>query len=277
MKSTQAICMLVLISSAVAGFSQKPRLMISDSLRSRADELPVKFKAISVSVVKLKFGEYSVGQTKMGWEKSTEKSKIFSRGVESSSSQMFSFELLGPMTDVAQVNAVTKVETKTLREWVYFSYTRNNFQFESSEDEELLLQANSFTALLTINKDTTDIWTLIMTSFMGSKVNDQYKRVAILTNGIRKIDIVPVTSNENGEDKRMMPACGYEFRENEKALAALQFYGGGMFGDNKNIIWLPREEDPKMKLLLASALTTVLEHKLNNPGFSDHMDKIRKD
>ena len=32
-------------------------------------------------------------------------------------------------------------------------------------------------------------------------------------------------------------------------------------GVNQNIFWLPRDVDPKMKLVLAATLTAVLKHK----------------
>ena len=89
----------------------------------------------------------------------------------------------------------------------------------------------------------------------------------MLTNGARKIFLVPVTSNKNGDDKRKIPAYGYELIENELALGAVQFYGGGIAGLNKNIIWIHRGLETKMKLMLAAAMTAVLQKMADNMSF----------
>jgi hypothetical protein len=59
---------------------------------------------------------------------------------------------------------------------------------------------------------------------------------------------------------------GYEFIENGQSLCALQYYGGGAFGMNKNIIWIRRNLEARMKLILAAAMTAVLQIKVTAPG-----------
>lgn len=260
--------MLFLMVLTSWGFAQKEKIIISDSLRDRADELPVKLGPQWMGkIYKIKFGEYNVGESKMGWTTSSQKAAIFNRETESNSKQKFSFELNSSASDVAYVNAITSTSTKALREWTMLSYSNDHSQFTISKDAELLLEANSFSAFITINKDTTDVWSLVMTTFKGSDVNDHHQPIALLTNGEREIFIVPITSNENGQDKRMFPACGYELKEDGRGLAAVQFYGGGTMGMNKNIVWLPQFAEPKMRLLLAAALTAILQTKANSMSF----------
>ncbi len=71
-----------------------------------------------------------------------------------------------------------------------------------------------------------------------------------------------VTSNRHGDDPRSLPATGYEFMEGDQAIGALQYFGGGLWGTNKNIVWIHQELDADMKLLLAAAMTAVLEAQL---------------
>lgn len=59
-----------------------------------------------------------------------------------------------------------------------------------------------------------------------------------------------------------LPARGYEFWETEQSLGAVQYYAGGALGLNKNVVYLRRDIDPQMKLLLASAMTAIMEYKL---------------
>jgi len=50
-------------------------------------------------------------------------------------------------------------------------------------------------------------------------------------------------------------------------LGAVQFYGGGIAGLNKNIIWIHRGLETKMKLMLAAAMTAVLQKMADNMSF----------
>jgi hypothetical protein len=84
----------------------------------------------------------------------------------------------------------------------------------------------------------------------------------MLTNGIRKFLIFSASSDKNGNDKRKIPAQGYELRENNRAVLALQYYGGGMLGMNKNMVWINNTQQPKMQLILAAAATAIMQLKL---------------
>jgi hypothetical protein len=253
------LALLLLTMSALA--QEQKNIVVSDDLLQQADQLPVKMGSQWMGKVwKMKFGDYSVGESKNKATVTKQKGKFFSRLSESSSTHKFYFELLGPSMSVAYIDALEKVETKELEEWAISA----NF---SIGEDEVLLKVNSFTALITLKTDTTNVWSLIMTTYGGTQVAPDQGPVALLTNGERRMHLVPVTSNKNGNDKRSIPALGYELKEDDRTKAALQFYGGGMMGLNKNIIWLLRDEDPNMKLILAAALTTVLQHKVNQVEF----------
>jgi len=64
---------------------------------------------------------------------------------------------------------------------------------------------------------------------------------------------------KNGSDTRLFPALGYEFIENGQTLSALQYFGGGALGYNKNIVWIHNSLDEKVKLILAAASTAILQ------------------
>lgn len=75
------------------------------------------------------------------------------------------------------------------------------------------------------------------------------------------ISIYPASSNKKGDDTRSLPAFGYEFIEKEKAVSCLPYYGGSVLGMNKNIIWLRNNLYAKLKLVLAAAMTAMLQIK----------------
>jgi hypothetical protein len=159
------------------------------------------------------------------------------------------------LNDSAKVNAANNIASKSLNEieiLPHFSWGNN----------ELLQEARNFSAFITINSDTSDTWALLMNVSRSSHAASTY--AAFLTNGDRTIYINPVSSNKNGTDGRAMPAMGYEFSESGKPVAALQFYGGGMLGLNKNAVWIYNQLETKMKLLLAAASTAILQVKVDS-------------
>lgn len=237
-------------------------IVISDSLNANADKMNVKMGTQWMGKIwKMRFGDYAVASSKMGWTTTSSKGNFFNTRTESKTTQKFSFTMSGATADVAQVNAADNIQVKELNEMEVLPHF-------SIGNNELLKESNNFTAYITINNDSTDTWALLMNVIKGKEVQGNYNYEAFMTNGNRKIFLVQVTSNKNGDDKRNIPAAGYEFVENGIGLCALQFYGGGMMGANKNIIWIDRRLDTKMKLLLASAMTAVLQKKMNNMSFN---------
>ncbi len=236
-------------------------IVISDSLNANADKMNVKMGSQTMGKIwKFRFGDYAVVSSKMGWTKTTSKANLLNTRTESKTTQKFSFAMTGATADTAAVNAASNIETKELNE---FEVSQNFFVGTN----ELLKETNNFTALITINGDTTDTWALLINLVAGTEIDGKFKNESMLRNGSRKIFLVPVTSNKNGDDKRKIPAYGYELIENGSALGAVQFYGGGMMGLNKNIIWIHRGLETKMKLMLASAMTAVLQKMADNMSF----------
>ena len=231
-------------------------IVISENLTSNSELLKVKMGAQRMGkIMKFSFGDYAVVSSKMGWTKSSSKTNFFSTKTETKSSQKFSFTLSNSMGDSAFVNAARDVEVQILRE-------SEIIPFFIIGNDELLLEERNFTAFITINRDTTETWSLIMNTAIGT--NADSSGTAILTNGVRKILLFTASSNKNGTDKRLFPALGYEFVENEQALCALQYYGGGALGLNKNIVWIHHDLDLKLKLILAGAMTSVMQLKLED-------------
>ena len=74
--------------------------------------------------------------------------------------------------------------------------------------------------------------------------------------------IRPVTSAGPAKSLLDLPARGYEFWDAGRSIGAVQYYAGGALGLNKNVVYLRRDIDPQAKLLLASAMTAIMEYKL---------------
>ena len=231
-------------------------IIINDELASRAEPLKVKMGSQGFGKIwKWKFGEYAVVESKNGWSKTTSKSNFFNTKTDVTSSHKFSFTLCNDIPDSAFVNAATDIEIKTIQGFELFA----GFTIG---DDVLLSENHNFTASITINRDTSDSWYLIMNSEAGSESANT--ETAILLGNEHEILIFPTSSNINDSDKRMFPALGFELYEKDQACAAVQYYGGGAFGLNKNIVWIRKDLDHKMKLILAAAVTSILQQQSDN-------------
>jgi hypothetical protein len=244
---------LLFILGVQTATAQK-NLIISDSLKANAEMLKIKMGGqITGKMPKFKVGEYAVVSGKLGWIHSSSTSNFFNTKSESKSSQKFSFVLASQGSDSAKVDAATNTQLQT----------HNSVQVSehfSWGDDELLKQSINFSAYISLSSDTSKVWVLVMQDETGSQTNGKSK--AFLTDGARRIQIFPVSSDSNGQHS-LSPALGYEFVEIGKSVSALQYSGGGMFPLNHNIIWLHKDIDPQMKLVLAAAMIAILQLKFS--------------
>jgi hypothetical protein len=238
--------------------SQK-EIVIHDSLAANSEKLNVKMGSQGIGKIwKFHFGDYGVASSKLGWAVTSTKGNFFNTRTESKSTEKFSFLMTSKANDSARVNAANNILVQSLQEAEiipHFSIGTN----------ELVQESQNFSAFITINGDTSETWALLINIIRGDSIPT--KDDAILINGSRKILVTPTTSNRNGGDSRSLPALGYEYVENGQSIGAVQYYGGGVFGVNKNIVWLNKSLDGKMKIMLAAASTAILQLKANiNPG-----------
>ena len=252
-----SLCIAVLLIIHV----DAQNIVIDENLAANSEPLKVKMGTQGFGkIAKWKFGEYAVVASKAGWVKTTTKSNLFNTKTESKTTQKFSFTMCNQAGDSALVNAAINVEVKAVQGFELFP---NFFVGEN----ELKLDSKNFTASITINRDTTGTWVLLMNSEWGSEAKNMGN--AMLTNGILKFLIFSASSNKNGTDKRNFPAQGYELIENDHAVLALQYYGGGAMGYNKNIVWIDNTQDPKMKLILAAATTAIMQLKMDEDSLNE--------
>ncbi|MGZ3854217.1 MAG: hypothetical protein ACXVBJ_04585 [Flavisolibacter sp.] len=247
----RGLILCLLISSLNTAKAQK-EIVIDDSLAANATKLNVKMGGQGFGKTwKFHFGDYGVVSSKMGWTTTSSKGNFFNTKTESKSTEKFSFIMTNKRNDSARVNTANNIKAETLQEVELLP----NFYFEGND--VLLFESTNFSAYITINSDTTETWSLLMNITSGLKTAGSYK--ALLTNGEKKIFLSPVYSDVN----QSFPAKGYEFFENEKSVGAVQYLGSGMLGYNKNIVWIDNRLDEKMKLILAAAMTAIMQKQMN--------------
>jgi hypothetical protein len=233
--------------------SAQKTINISDSLAVHADKFNVKLGSQGPGKIwKMHFGEYAVVSSRMGWTTGSNKANLFNTKVESKSTQKFSFVLSNKSSDSAWVSAANNIQVRALQEIELIA----GFTWGSNE---LLLESKNFSAYININHDTTETWALLMHVARGRDSAGNYE--AFLTNGERKIFISPVDQERTGNNPFKQPPVGYELFEKGQSLGALQY--GSIMAMYDDIVWINREPDSKMKLILAATMTAILQAKIS--------------
>jgi hypothetical protein len=219
-------------------------IRISDTLAANADKLKVNNPAQWAGrIAGWRFGDYAVATSKQGpVETATTQNLLKTKG-DSSTSEQFSFVLTDKSTDSAMVNATRSSTAQFLRG------LRLGHGWSIGADE-VVSESHNFAALITINRDTSDTWAF----FLGVTGSPSY--TGFLTNGERRITVAAASSNRDPFDLKGWPALGYEFLENGRALGAIQYFA---LGPSAQFVWLDRNLDGRTKLLLAAAMTAVLQ------------------
>lgn len=247
------MCFIGLLLGSVNFSIAQKNIVISDSLAANAEKLPVKTgNAWPWKVYNFSFGDYAITSSKAGWGTGTSKSNLLGTKSQSKSSQKFSFVLTNKTTDSASVDAAYRYTLRELHQTGLFPV------FLLAKDE-LLEESNTFTAFITLNGDTSTTWALFIIDASGSSVENKYE--AFLTNRERTINLTATSADKNTGKNHVMSAQGFEFTENGQSLCALQYLGGGMLGVNKKVIWMHKALEAKMKLILAAAMTAVMQFR----------------
>ena len=256
---TQLVSFVLMILSTTT--QAQKGLDVSSSLDENAEVMKVKMGTQWFGKIgKFIFGEYAVRSSSLGWGVTSSRSNFFNTKTESKSTQKFSFAMTDGDNDTARVNAAENIQIKRLNEIELFPHVVIG-------GDEIQLRNDNFSAFITINGDTNDVWALLLNELTGTSVERESS--GILTNGLRKITVMAVNSSNNGKKAGHLSAKGYEMIEGEKSISALQYYAGGLFGQNKNIVWLHKDLDDKMKLVLAAAMTAILQVRTENPSMRE--------
>ena len=250
----------LLVASPV--YAAQKYIPISDSLAANADQMDVKSSAQWMGKIRQwRFGEYAVVASKNKGTQGSSKSNLLQTHVENKSSESFSFVLTGSVSDSAQVSAMhntTEQSEQALPLGKGWSLGTN----------QVLQESDTVDASISVQGDSSGTWSLQMRG-TGGRDAEGNPGGPLPTNGTRRITLVPVSSAQTGDKpghnplvSLSMPAVGFEFVEEGRSLCALQYFGGtsgGPAGMYKYVVWMRRDLDPKTKLVLAAAMTTLLQ------------------
>lgn len=240
-------------------------IAISDSLAANADQWIVKEKGTWFGKIsKWSMGDHAVISSKLHATNVSSNTNLLKTKMERHSTTEFEFIMSNATADSVSVKAVRRAMDESTHE---FKLGKN----VSLGSDELLHASDSCLATIVVIGDTTQ-WTLLKASITAPELD----WAAFLTDGTRRVLLSPVTakarsdSTHRGFFSRMAsqlvpPAMGYEFQEDGRSLCALQTFGGTS-KKNPRRVWMHRGLDARMKLVLAAAMTTVLQVETSSTG-----------
>lgn len=234
-----------------------PGIVIDEDLRVNADE-----HKVSLGMQKpgrtwnFKFGEYSIVSSKTGTAVTTTTGSVLGRRGDKRTEQEYTFVMQGAGPATAHVKAVQNADAEDLPDL--------NLGGGFAIDLEALAGATDhLVASIQIEGDQSAPWALLLDVKRSLANTAEETRLSLLGNGEREIRLVPVTSDPPGASGSALPARGYQFFENDRPIGALQYLGAGVLGFNKNVVYLRRDLDPHTRLMLAAAMSAIMQAKIS--------------
>jgi len=266
----------VLISAgllaALPASAANKNIILSDSLLANADKWEVKQGAQWAGHIhQWRFGDYAVVASKQGWTTGHTHTNFWKTKTESQTTNKFSFVLTNKTNDSALVNTAREIRSRS-------NPGLNLGHGTTVGGDGLTVEADRFVAYITNSQDTTEVWELSIrqtdvSDRHGESIEGEATHEAVLTSGERRIVLNPVFSKKF--DKRPSfgslvtmtfrpPAMGYEFVEDGRSLCAVEYSSSAVARAFKNTVWMDRNADPRTQLVLAAAMTAVLQLKIQD-------------
>lgn len=221
-------------------------VLINDSLAAHADPMEVTMGRMFAKNQKFHFGNYVLVSAKVGHSRSRTKSNIWNSKSERNSTRKYYFELRDTLNGTAKVEIIKNTLTKTQNSYLLGVLNVGETQWVEWEN---------YSASITTD-DTSTVW--VLSANKGGINNSGTTTEFLLTDGERRIFLYPIGLNQTDLTVLKLPLEGVEFIEKGKSLGALQ-YVSGPYREPRPSIWIDQRLDHRMKLILAAAMTVLLQ------------------
>jgi hypothetical protein len=234
------ICLLLFLLMIIATTVTAQREMIvNEELSKNSTPMLAKPKGIG-TVSKYQFGPYKIASGKEGWSTTSSKSKWYGFETQLKSKRKLSFVFIRNITDSAVVNVSVNSDAK---------------QIDPSFDDSFSILRESkdnYLAIITLPGDSIP-WKVIIASRAGANVKGE-EFFGMLTDGQTELQMQEVLDWKDGKKSMVKGAVGYEFRLNDKTLAAAQVSPDTF---QKKIVWIHQDLSPKQQLVLAATAAVL--------------------
>jgi len=260
-KTLQSVLTLVGLLAALPVSAGSKNIILSDSLLANADKWDVKQGTQWLGIHKWRFGDYAVVASKLSGTHTDSDTNFFKTKNARRTWNEFSFVLCNKTNDSAFVRAAHE-NTSRSNPGLHLGHGL------TVGGDDRTVEADRFVASIMVHGDTTETWELsIGYSEVSYRHGDEGEgsHEATLTSGERRIALNQVLSKKYDKPPSMLsmalrpPAMGYEFVEDGRSLCAVEYLSTALAGPLKNTVWMNRNLDPRMQLILAAAMTAVLE------------------
>ena len=249
---------VLLVACMVNPLAAQKKISVNKEFQATAEEWPVKMKFQGFGkITGFFFGPYGVVTSKRKGKTTTGKTNFMVTQSQSESEFEFSFTMRNGHADTA--TAYASYYSKETASHSFELLTLGDVTISSGEDA---ITGDEKVFLVAINTTSdTGRWVMQVERNLGA--DGIYRTYGMLHRGNRQIAIRQVSSFKPGEGWGFkIPALGYEFIENDYPLGVMQYMGGGMGGQNKKFVWLRKDADPEINLVLAAAMTALMEWEL---------------
>jgi hypothetical protein len=231
-------------------------IAIDEDLRVNAAVLPVTMERQKLfKVGDFRFGDYAIVSSKTSGSREDDTSLFANVLTHSDAAERFSFVMKGAGPETATVKAKFSTESGPIKRYEVLPGV-------SVGAGELSGSIDRLDGEVAVDGSTQPPWRLHLRVKRNVAGVDEKAGASSLSNGARTVDIVDVASAAADGAAEAIPARGYQFMEDGKALAALQFYGGGHPTSHKGmVVYLRSDLDAETKLTLAAAMTAILQAK----------------
>jgi len=231
-------------------------IAIDEDLRVNAEALPVTMARQKLfKVGDFRFGDYAIVASKMGASHEDDTTLFVNVLAHSDAAERFSFVMKGAGPETASVKAKFSTESGPLKRYELLPGV-------SVGAGELSGSIDRLDGEVVVDGGAQPPWRLHLRVKRNVAGVDEKAGASSLSNGTRTIDIVDVASVGADGAPEAIPARGYQFVEGGRALAALQFYGGGHPTSHKGmVVYLRSDLDAETRLTLAAAMTAILQAK----------------
>lgn len=274
-RAASVIAALLLVGAVVssAAASSDKTIQIDEDLRLNAEVLKVVLgTSTPAHQVNIEFGEYSVVSSSVREGRlTTTTSEFLSPVAHTRIRNYFTFVLKDAASATAKVKAEWNILIEKPGQCLEIDLGIDvDIEYCLGDEEPKPGLHDLVVAAVQIDGETPSRWTLLLDVVRSESGLTERAGTSFLTDGTRQIVIRPATSAGPAKNLLDLPARGFEFWEGGQSLGAVQYYAGGALGLNKNVVYLRRDIDPQLKLLLASAMTAIMEYK--DEALFDHED-----
>lgn len=221
---------------------KKKQIALDSAFLSKAERMEVKLGFITTGKMwNYKFGDYHLTANKLIAKPTKERANFLGTESEISSRARFRFELSDKQQHAATVEGSIQNDLTLAHGWQITKHINLG-------QEAFTKSSRNFFGTIKSSDDTTT-WKIIAIEKSDSSW------IGLLTNEIRKIDIIRIYHYEDGKSAEFGISSGCELRENGVTIGAVQYFGNRY---NNNVVWLLNSMEEKEKCLIAAALTALM-------------------